>query len=300
MNNDMAIWLLSRHVCRHITSVTRMRIIWSTLSTDTERETLRARIGVHDHWQYIDPGENLGFGAASNLGANASTAPWICFLNPDTVVEDDVFRCLIEVAESRDAAVVGPAYGPAGWLEWHSGRFPGLVLESLSIAMLGRPVEALWMGLRRRLGGERPLPVDWILGACMMLPRQWFDRSGGFDESFFLYYEEMDLCRRIRDAGGHILLAPTCRLQHIGSVSGKRDYRAFTRRFFEGKLHYLYKHHRGFMGSLMRAIVWLQLQFQRLLWRLPPFSADPRATAKLSGVADVLASLRSGFPWEVR
>ena len=153
-------------------------------------------------------------------------------------------------------------------------------------------------GLRRRLGGKQPLSVDWVLGACMLLQRERFEFLGGFDESFFLYYEEMDLCRRLVDSGGKTVFVSSCRIHHTGSVSGRRDYRAFTRRFYEGKLHFLYKHAPGFRGRVTRRIVWLQLQFQRLLWRLPVVSKHPRAEGKRAGVADVLAMIHHGFPWE--
>jgi GT2 family glycosyltransferase len=283
---------------RHIPQDRLNVVVVDNASQDAALGQLRDRVSAMPGWRFIGLHRNIGFGAACNRGAEQSTAEWLCFLNPDTVAGNDFLQCLWKAAESSGADLLGPAYGPPRWLEWNCGRFPGPILEGLSIAMLGRPLEAFWMGLRRRLGGKQPLSVDWVLGACMLLQRERFEFLGGFDESFFLYYEEMDLCRRLVDSGGKTVFVSGCRIHHTGSVSGRRDYRAFTRRFYEGKLHFLYKHAPGFRGRVTRRIVWLQLQFQRLLWHLPVVSKHPRAEGKRAGVADVLAMIHHGFPWE--
>lgn len=285
---------------KHIAADRLRVIVVDNDSSDGDLPTLRARVEDNPGWRFIGLPENVGFGAACNHGARASDADWLCFLNPDTTASGDFLSCLESAARATDASLVGPGYGPPRWLEWNSGRFPGCLLEALSIVLLGRPLEALWMGLRRRLGRERPLAVDWVLGACMLIRRRRFESLGGFDESFFLYFEEMDLCRRIRNDGGKVVFAPSCRIAHTGSVSGRRDYRAFTRRFFEGKLHYLHKHHTGSKGILLRGLVRLQLYAQGVAWRLPPLAGSARAAGKREGIADVLAMLDDGFPWESR
>ncbi len=280
---------------RHLPAESYSVVVVDNASNDAELDTLRERVRGHTGWRFVELQENIGFGAACNRGARESESQWLCFLNPDTRAESDFVACLLEAVRENGAAVAGPAYGPRGLLEWNTGVFPGPLLEFCSIAMLGRPLEALWMGLRRRLAGNAPMSVDWILGACMLMPRATFERSGGFDESFFLYYEEMDLCRRLRDTGGRILFVPGCRIHHAGGVSGRRDYHQFTRRFYQGKLNYLHKHYRGIMRSLMRAIVWAQLQCQGILWRIPGIAGSTRAAGKRAGVADALDFYHRGL-----
>jgi GT2 family glycosyltransferase len=279
---------------RHVPPDRLAVVVVDNASSDEDLELLRQRVERCQGWQFVGLEENIGFGAACNRGASEAGGDWLCFLNPDTTVESDFLACLVDTARTTGASVVGPGYGPAGIMEWNCGVYPGPLLESLSIGLLGRPLEALWMGLRRRLGRDRPMTVDWVLGACMLLPRQRFLDSGGFDETFFLYFEEMDLCRRISDGGGRVVFAPACRIRHTGGVSGKRDYRQFTRRFYEGKLNYIGKHFHGTMRSVMRAIVWGQLQSQRILWRLPGLSGRPRATGKRAGIDDALETLAAG------
>ena len=282
---------------KHIPEERLNVVVVDNASHDAALEQLRDRVCARPGWRFVGLDENIGFGAACNRGAHHSRAEWLCFLNPDTLADSNFLDCLSRIARSSDACLVGPAYGPPRWLEWNCGRFPGFLLEGLSVFLLGRHLEAFWMGLRRRLGGDRPMSVDWVLGACMLLSRERFESMGGFDETFFLYFEEMDLCRRIADMGGRVVFVPECRIRHIGSVSGRRDYRTFTRRFYEGKLHFLHKHRHGFSGSLMRRMVWLQMQVQRQLWRLPVLARHPGAKGKRAGIADVLASYRDGFPW---
>jgi GT2 family glycosyltransferase len=188
--------------------------------------------------------------------------------------------------------MVGPVYQDSSLFEFSSGYFPNVIFESLSIFMLGRHLEALIMALRRKLSSS-PLDVDWILGACMLISKKDFDQAGGFDTDFFLFFEEIDLCKRIRDDGGVISVATDCRINHIGSVSGKKDYALFTERFYQGKLRYLDKQTIGFRRILLLRLVWLQLHSQRLLWSILTFLWPDKSEQKIRGLTRALAFYRT-------
>ncbi|MBI3891344.1 MAG: glycosyltransferase family 2 protein [Candidatus Wallbacteria bacterium] len=134
--------------------------------------------------------QNLGFGAAANRGAALGNAPWLLFLNPDVELGIDGLTRLFEAAAAGSAVLGGTCDG--------GPRAHG-------------PLRA------RRAGGC--IEVDWIAGSLMMLPRPDFKRVGGFDESYFMYMEDVDLCERLRARGVPSGLVPGVSYSHSGGAS---------------------------------------------------------------------------------
>ncbi|MCA1562157.1 MAG: glycosyltransferase family 2 protein, partial [Acidobacteria bacterium] len=168
---------------------------------------------------------NRGFGAAVNQAAATTRAPLLWLLNPDCVVEPDALGKLEAVfAQHRDCAIAAPqllnadgsvqasARGePTAW----TGLFGrhGLLTRFFprsTVARRNLPAEDLVIANREGA------PVDWVMGACMLIRRDLFDRIGGFDERFFLYWEDADLCRRLRDRGFSTRYVPAARVVHAG------------------------------------------------------------------------------------
>lgn len=169
------------------------------------------------------PDRNLGFGAGCNLGATLASGEALLFLNADVIVTlgatDMLARRLL--SESRVAAV-GPRVYSGGKLQASARNFP-----SVRTGLLGR--RSL---LTRLLVGRRRLPkelrysyggggeVDWISGACMMVRREAFEEVGGFDEAYWMYWEDADLCRRLWEAGWSVRFEPSAVIQHATGASG--------------------------------------------------------------------------------
>ena len=157
---------------------------------------------------------NIGFGAANNYLARDAKGAWILLLNPDTRLEPFAIDLLLEAVEQ-------------------DGEFG--ILGGLSISRAGRPLAMSRLEfptLRRILfkgigKGDAPLPpfnaqevfeADAVSGGFMLITRDWWDRLGGFDERFFLYSEELDLCCRLRQLGGRVGLVAAARVMHdVGS-----------------------------------------------------------------------------------
>ncbi|MGI9317394.1 MAG: glycosyltransferase family 2 protein [bacterium] len=235
---------------------------------------------------------NIGFGAACNLGVASARGDFLCFLNPDTTVDSDFLQCLLLILNTSNCTMVGPVYSRPGLFEYSSGYFPNLFLETLSIFFVGRHIEAAMISAKRYFNNSF-LKVDWILGACMLLSKDDFHQVGGFDEDFFLFYEEVDLCKRISDQGGSIALATNCQINHIGSVSVKKDYIQFTNRFYQGKLRYIYKQTKGMKRTLMLRVVWLQMLFQKALWSFLRILDPEKSNQKIAGFNLALSHFRS-------
>jgi GT2 family glycosyltransferase len=159
--------------------------------------------------------ENLGFGAGHNLLAARHDSPLLCFVNPDVVADQaDVFARLLDALRDGGVAVAGPLLRtPDGAPQ----RFDHGELRGVRARVANGAGHAHW-----RPRAERT-EVAWVSGAFLLVRRSAFDAVGGFDEGFFLYKEEEDLCLRIRRAGGRVLYVPDAQARHVGGVVAGRD-----------------------------------------------------------------------------
>ena len=189
---------------------------------------------------------NRGLSAAWNQGARAVDAPWILFLNPDAEISKGVLGAFVQAGEERpDVALLGPLIRNRDGSVYESGRaFPGVV-QALGHAFLGpfAPGNRFTTAYRQTSwdrSTERQ--VDWVSGAAMLVRRSAFEEVGGFDESFWLYGEELDLCTRLRDAGWKVLATPTIEAVHQGGVSTGRSRR--THLLHSESVYRYYRKHR--------------------------------------------------------
>jgi N-acetylglucosaminyl-diphospho-decaprenol L-rhamnosyltransferase len=164
---------------------------------------------------FVSSAENLGFGGGQNLLAGRNRSSLVCCVNPDVVAEQrDVFARLLSVLEDPAVAVAGPQLiTPSG----ETQRFDHGELRGLRARIANGAGHAHWRPRRERA------EVAWVSGAFLLVRREVFAAVGGFDEAFFLYKEEEDLCRRIRRRGGRVLYVPDAHAQHVGSVVAHRD-----------------------------------------------------------------------------
>jgi N-acetylglucosaminyl-diphospho-decaprenol L-rhamnosyltransferase len=169
---------------------------------------------------------NLGFGSAANRGVAVTSAPYVLVLNPDTVVEPGLVKALLAALDhDRSLGIVGPRIDNTDGSLYPSGRqFPNLV-DAVGHAFLvdlvpGNPFTRRY----RMLDWDRreARRVDWVSGACFLVRRDAFDAVGGFDEAYFMYLEEVDLCWRLGRAGWAAGYEPSARVMHVQGVSTAR------------------------------------------------------------------------------
>ncbi|MDW8478941.1 MAG: glycosyltransferase family 2 protein [Xanthomonadales bacterium] len=172
---------------------------------------------------------NLGFAAACNLGAQASTAPFLAFVNPDALVERDTLaRLLAKIRGRREIGLVGAMLvdgeGRADPACRRHDPTPWRALMTLTgLSRLRRRFPAL-AGIE---ADPVPMPEDLeypdaVSGALMLMPRRAFAAVGGFDEDYFLHGEDLDLCRRLRRAGLRVALAADVKAVHLRGTSSRR------------------------------------------------------------------------------
>jgi N-acetylglucosaminyl-diphospho-decaprenol L-rhamnosyltransferase len=178
----------------------------------------------------IDPGENLGYGAAANRGAAAGSTDLGLLLvcNPDLEVPAGAVDALVAAIDAdRGCALVGPLIRtPEGDRYPSARRFPSMV-DAAGHALLGTfaPNNPFTRNYRRTdldVDPDGPMEVDWVSGACFLARRDAFEAVGGFDESYFMYAEDVDLCWRLGRAGYGVSYAPAAAVTHIQGISTDR------------------------------------------------------------------------------
>lgn len=217
---------------------------------------------------------NLGFGPANNRGFEQATGRYIVLLNSDAFIGEDTLKHSVERmdAEPDVGLAGGRLVGREGEWQPSARMFPSLLNELLTISGLSaRWPRSRFFGRVDRTWADplEPVDVDWVPGAYSIIRASVLDQIGHFDERFFLYFEEVDLCQRIKAAGYRVVYWPEIRVVHIGGESS----RTIKRLSFSGSGSQLtlwrmrsqalyYRKHHGQVGA------WLSMQLERLWHRL--------------------------------
>ena len=187
-------------------------------------------VATRKNARYLD-GAGEGFARAANAGARTSTADVVLFLNPDTAPTATQLRALVAdlEADPKLAAVSATTVRPDGRVELGVGGWEPTAKRALAHAV-GLHVLFPASGLNARPVPNRPMDVDWLTGACLAVPRERFLALGGFDESFFVYNEDMAYGRQVRLAGLTQKLRTDILVPHVGGGSGEARTRMFQMR----------------------------------------------------------------------
>ncbi len=172
-------------------------------------------------------GRNSGFAAACNAGAAVGSSPFILLLNPDAeIVSGDPDQLLAAFGSPWHPTIVGPrTVGPDGSDQLSVRRLPTttvLFLYQLKLRLLARYLPPLRRYFMLGFAGDRPRIVEQVIGAAFAMRRSDWHRFNGLDEGYFLLFEEVDLCRRVADAGGTALYWPDVVVRHLGGTSFRR------------------------------------------------------------------------------
>jgi GT2 family glycosyltransferase len=187
-------------------NVERITVV-DNASTDGTVEVVRTRAGL----EVLPLDHNVGFGAANNVAARQSTADFLLFLNSDTIVPAGSLDLLLERLRAAGAVAAGPRLVDAGGRPEIS--FGSMLTPWTEAAQFVRQRFASRSRVERLTSEERL--VDWVSGACLLVDRSAFGRAGGFDERYFMYEEDVDLCAALRAGGGCILFTPKTQITHL-------------------------------------------------------------------------------------
>ncbi|MEP6634871.1 MAG: glycosyltransferase family 2 protein, partial [Luteimonas sp.] len=166
--------------------------------------------------RFIGNPDNPGFSVACDQGAESCDAPWLAFVNPDCLVETDTLGRLRDAAQaSSQDMLLG-----ADLVDEHGMRDPAARRRDPDFASMLRTPAARELAIPPE-DAQTLQYVDAVSGALMLMPRSLFDRIAGFDRGYRLHAEDLDLCRRAREAGAVVAVANRVRVVHLRGVSSR-------------------------------------------------------------------------------
>lgn len=196
--------------------------------------------------------ENRGYPIANNQGIDVAQGEYVLLLNPDTTVGPGVFATLIE--EMRAKPLVGvsaPALRlPSGEIQISFGNKVNFITEAVKKLFWNRLLS------RRIERDKRPRSVGWLGGACLLCRSEALETVQGFDERFFLYFEDIDLCFRIRALGRDLLYIPTLEIRHEGGASTSGASLQSRFHYRRSQLYFYRKHAGGFSLLTLKLYLW--------------------------------------------
>ena len=254
----------------------------------------------YPHVKLIRNKNNSGFAAANNKGILLSNGDFVLFLNSDTELLPNSLDPLIQyLIENPCAGIVGPTEQSARGLPYPSiSPFPDLSYLFLTHTSLRHrfyrykwfhPYRRLW---ERAQASKKPILVDWVSGASLMIRRKLLDEVGAFDEGYFFYMEETDLCTCAQFAGWETYFIPTAKITHHGSISTRHVKNGLLSLSGAlGELYYFKKHRKHFELMLLRELLLLEYALKYFLIK----SHDPRRWA----FKEILRAVLGFRPWKI-
>ncbi len=195
--------------------------------------------------------KNIGFGAANNVAATLAQGEWLFLLNPDTEYATGSIEALLPVLEAYPDSLGGVCLvDDLGKEEmWSGGHFPTL-WKLVCHHLVGAPSQAPW-------NQSKFVETDWVSGAALLISRENFKRLNGFDEGFFLYFEDVDLARRAKQNGLRVWRSPVLTVRHRSGASHSERSQQ-KQAYYESELRYFSKHRPTFEAYCFN---WLQKIF---------------------------------------
>ena len=227
-----------------------------------------AMVGEHFPWvKLIARSDNVGFPRGNNIGLAEALGRYLLLLNPDTEIIGNALTKLLNFLDSQpNVGVVGPQLlNSDGTVQSSRRRFPTLatgLLESTWLESIA-PRAILDHYYAADLPDDQTAEVDWLMGACLLIRREIYEAVGGMDEDYFMYSEELDYCRRIKEAGWRVVYLPDAQVVHHAGKSSEQAVAARHVAFQRAKLRYFRKFHGRFPAQFLRFVL-----LSNYLWQL--------------------------------
>jgi N-acetylglucosaminyl-diphospho-decaprenol L-rhamnosyltransferase len=201
---------------------------------------------------------NLGFAGGNNLVLREATTPYVLLLNPDTEVRADAPRALVRFLDAHPAAgaVGGRLIYPDGSFQHAAFAFPTLPMSFLDFFPINhRLTESRLNGRYPRDRYDRPFQIDHPLGACFLVRRTALAEVGLFDEGYYMYAEEVDLCWRIKRAGWQIWFTPEATVVHHAGAATRQFRGEMLVQLHRSRFRFFERHYPRYFGPLARGVV---------------------------------------------
>lgn len=192
--------------------------------------------------QFVRSDENLGFGGGNNLAFEYASGDYIICVNPDLVMNEAAFKTMLTIIKGDSTiGIVGPRTTDT------DGNLVYTARADYTVARL----VAKYLGLDKFIPHfvygdypekmkheEQPFETDWLQGSCLLMHRETYDSIGGFDDSFFLYLEDTDICHRVRYTGKKVIYVPTAVVSHAGGTTTSKYHGIRVKSYHHSPIHY--------------------------------------------------------------
>ncbi len=224
------------------------------------KKNIRLKIPIY----FKDINTNLGFAKSSNIGASYARSEYLLFLNPDTTLQKNSLRILYEHAIQNSADIVGGLSEKKGNIMHKTAvRYPTLAIGLLEFSNLGKLLgldlghDRFYYNDKNIYESESDVLVDAVGGAYLLIKRKVFNELGGFDTKYFMYLEDVDLCRRAGFSKHKIIFCPHSKISHIGGASSKNKYHILHQAWYDSRRYYFLKHHSFLINVIIQPIFFI-------------------------------------------
>ena len=216
----------------------------------------------------IIPNENRGFSQANNLAAGRSKGEYLLFLNADTIFQNDFLKDLISSAEKIKFGAIGlKLYNSDGTFQlsfWKENNFFNEISNKKSEQQFAARNKQYMNAIED--SHKELSEVEWVTGASLFVKKEIYNEVGGYDEDYFLFYEDADLCRKFMDHGYKIYFFPGSRIIHLKGENANPSYQSSTYYFVkDSQLLYYNKHADIFNRILLRIYLFFRFLLLSLL-----------------------------------
>jgi GT2 family glycosyltransferase len=278
-NNRSDLVQMLNSLLKSLSSLNHEVIVVDNASSDGSLEAVKNNFPLV---QLIALPENVGFARANNVGVSQTSGKYLLLLNNDTFVPRGTTQKLLELKEKHpEFGIVAPfVLNSDGTLQPSWGKD----LHLFSEVFLKYFANAWYAWQFKRKRGKISRNVDWVSGACFLIESKLFEQIGGFDENFFLYVEDADLCRRIRQLGYLIHLTSEAWIIHYQGQSVSQYPGRFLHEAKRSQLYYYYKHNRRCSAALLRFYLLFRFSIKFIIGRLHRDQQKQRIYAEVLSV----------------
>lgn len=227
-------------------------------NTVAARQSIAKVVAKHDRIRLLQGHGNIGFGKACNYGASLALGEYLLFLNPDALITEGAARKMANCGKTLTAPwIAGGMLKDVHGQEQRGGRRGRLTPISALVSFSPLHKLPFFKSIHREkdLLPAVPTPYATVSGACLMMDRHSFEDVGGFDENFFLHVEDIDICKRAREAGGEVCFVPGATVMHYGSTSQVGRQKVEWEKL-KGFTRYFWNYSKSPLAKILTIIAW--------------------------------------------